>query len=107
MTSRNGEPPVEGRNFPSTYANDFSVTSNAYNFAIDFNLTHPDDLPAETVFRIFLSPKIAKALALTIQDAVESYEENYGELIILDVDDTDEVIDALFNDNDSSTDEEG
>ena len=71
--------PIEGR-----YANYFKVGCNAFEFVIDFGQFYPEgehgDKKARFHTRIITAPVYARALVETLQDSIEQYAQDFGEI---------------------------
>lgn len=63
------------------YANFFKVGHNAYEFIIDFGQVYENDRRQEKIHsRIVTSPAYAKRLMQVLQEAVVTYETQFGEI---------------------------
>ena len=69
-TKENGKP--EGQ-----YANYFKVGHNAVEFVLDFGQYYPDKDTANLYTRIITCPAYAKEFLITLQEAIEKYEQRF------------------------------
>jgi hypothetical protein len=67
--------PLEGR-----YANYFEVGHNAFEFLIDFGQLFTETEKAQLHTRIVTSPRYARAFLDTLGEAIEQYEQTFGEV---------------------------
>lgn len=80
------EPATNRRSYPVLYSNQARGHSSAMDFALEFQLQHPqyDGEPpvVESVARVHMSPELAKALLGLLTQLVTRYEADVGEIPI-------------------------
>jgi hypothetical protein len=72
--------PDDGQKLEGRYANYFKVGHNAVEFLIDCGQLYHESEEVQLHTRIVTSPVYAKNLLEILQDAVERYEERFGEI---------------------------
>ena len=70
----------ESQKLEGRYANYFKVGYNAFEFVIDFGQSYSENDQTELCARIITGPAYAKNLLITLQSAIDRYEQNYGEI---------------------------
>ena len=63
-----------------TYANLVMITHSPAEFIIDFSRLLPGIPKAKVYSRIIMTPQHAKSLMLTLQDNIEKFENQHGEI---------------------------
>ena len=76
--STGGEVTSRKIRFDGQYANCLRVGHNAFEFVLDFSQEFDENEEAEQCVRIVTSPFHAKAMAMTLQAAVDAYELDFG-----------------------------
>jgi len=69
--------------FPVIYANFARIVHGPLEFLVDFkrsNPEQPDPEQGDPLVRIVLTPQIAKAFLLALQENIRNYEAAHGEL---------------------------
>ena len=64
------------------YTNYFKVGHNAFEFLLDFGQLYPESMNAQLHSRIITSPKCAKFLLESLQEAIEKYERSFESIHI-------------------------
>ncbi|MDX9720485.1 MAG: DUF3467 domain-containing protein [Myxococcota bacterium] len=65
------------------YANLTLVSTTDNEFVLDFAFIQPSRAGAKVQSRVIVSPRQAKRLAMTLADAVNKYEQRFGEIALL------------------------
>lgn len=67
------------------YTNSISVEANIYDIKLKLKYNKMDDdkkIQTKDLCEVVMSPQHAKALIKTLEDAIENYESNFGEIIL-------------------------
>jgi len=78
VAEQDSEHEADTKELEGKYANHYRVGQNAFEFVIDFGQFYEENEQARFHTRIITSPAYAKELLVTLREAIETYEQNFG-----------------------------
>lgn len=66
------------------YSNFINISNTDEDFTVDFVYINPNPMPGfgKLVSRVILSPKNAKKMMMSLNNSIQVYEQNFGEIEI-------------------------